>query len=207
MSDGRLCEYCREVRPLTAFKLNRVGTTARRICKRCAKRKERRKNGCRLRTEMHANRRIKVYARRTSPRCNLIRDHPDREWARQYRNGLFRAKYARDPDAERQRMQVYKQAHPEIAGRHRGGRNRLAAARSSDGTLTREILRDMISRATTCEYCGCNLAETKKSFEHKIPLSRGGKHSIANVIVACWPCNRAKHALTPEEWAARRRSA
>ena len=48
-----------------------------------------------------------------------------------------------------------------------------------------------------CRYCG----ETGEPFEidHVVPWSRGGEHSINNLVVACRPCNRAKHDRTPSE--------
>jgi 5-methylcytosine-specific restriction endonuclease McrA len=209
--DGKLCAQCNEVRSLNCFSTNGPSQSLRRLCRRCCKANARRKAGCRLRSEIHADgerRKLELANNRKKWLCcNLIAEHPDRGWARQYTNGLYRAKYARDPDAERQRMQVYKQAHPDVAGRHLGGSNRLKAATVSDGTLTREVLRAMIAGAVECAYCGVDLRTTKKSFEHVIPLSRGGLHSIGNVIVCCWPCNRSKHARTPEEWRASERTA
>lgn len=48
-----------------------------------------------------------------------------------------------------------------------------------------------------CAYCG---KEAKLTLDHVIPLSRGGKHSIANVVPACEHCNKSKGNKTLEEW-------
>lgn len=201
----KVCALCGEERDVSNFSTNgRDGQSLRRVCRRCQKARQRRREGCRLRSDVQAAALERANRPKEPKRglcCNIIAEHPDREWARLYRNGLFRAKYARDPEAERQRMQIYKQAHPEIAGKHRGGRNRLAAARTSDGTLTREVLKAMMDGATHCGYCLADFRFAKKSFDHIIPLSRGGKHSIDNVMVCCWPCNQRKHARTPQEFA------
>jgi 5-methylcytosine-specific restriction endonuclease McrA len=47
-----------------------------------------------------------------------------------------------------------------------------------------------------CCYCG----SPSTSIDHIEPLSRGGKHSTKNLQVICWPCNRAKAAMSNEEY-------
>lgn len=53
-----------------------------------------------------------------------------------------------------------------------------------------------------CAYCG-----TKPDvlhMDHLIPLKRGGRHSIGNVIPSCQPCNSAKGTWIPYAWKVRR---
>lgn len=48
-----------------------------------------------------------------------------------------------------------------------------------------------------CVYCGTRaLALTQ---DHVVPLSRGGAHTMSNIVPACQPCNSRKNARTPEE--------
>lgn len=49
-----------------------------------------------------------------------------------------------------------------------------------------------------CYYCG---TKTKMTMEHMIPLSKGGSHSKDNIVPACMPCNRKKHANDNYEFA------
>lgn len=51
-----------------------------------------------------------------------------------------------------------------------------------------------------CAYCSCNLTVDNIAAEHVIPLSRGGKHSKANIVLACHDCNRLKHTRTSCEF-------
>ena len=44
--------------------------------------------------------------------------------------------------------------------------------------------------AWCCAYCG--RADLLLTIDHKVPLSRGGKHVIGNVVPACGPCNSSK---------------
>ena len=47
-----------------------------------------------------------------------------------------------------------------------------------------------------CYYCNCELDE-KKHLDHYIPLSKGGTHSIDNVVWSCASCNLKKGAKVP----------
>jgi len=59
-----------------------------------------------------------------------------------------------------------------------------------------KILR--LAQNGSCAYCSKN--DVKLTVEHMLPLSRGGKHCFANVILACTTCNFNKHNKTLEEW-------
>jgi 5-methylcytosine-specific restriction endonuclease McrA len=48
-----------------------------------------------------------------------------------------------------------------------------------------------------CFYCGSTDSLT---LDHVIPIARGGKHSIGNLVVACKPCNSQKNKRTIQEW-------
>jgi hypothetical protein len=49
-----------------------------------------------------------------------------------------------------------------------------------------------------CAYCGGN--EDGIHMDHVIPLSRGGRHAIGNVLPACQACNLSKGAKLVAEW-------
>jgi hypothetical protein len=57
----------------------------------------------------------------------------------------------------------------------------------------KEILR---RDAHQCQYCG---NKKQLTIDHVIPLSRGGKHTWNNVVIACSTCNSRKGNKTPEE--------
>lgn len=48
-----------------------------------------------------------------------------------------------------------------------------------------------------CFYCGNN---SHIEIDHIIPVSRGGRHSVGNLVAACRSCNRSKGARTIMEW-------
>ena len=48
-----------------------------------------------------------------------------------------------------------------------------------------------------CFYCGSN---ERIEADHIVPISRGGRHSIGNLISACRSCNGSKHNKLLVEW-------
>lgn len=52
-----------------------------------------------------------------------------------------------------------------------------------------------------CYYCGARLdSETSYTIDHIVPQSRGGLHSLENVVPACKSCNSAKGTKFLEEF-------
>jgi len=50
-----------------------------------------------------------------------------------------------------------------------------------------------------CQYCGIKLSSSELTYDHLIPVSRGGKKNWDNIVTCCVPCNRIKSNRTPKE--------
>lgn len=50
-----------------------------------------------------------------------------------------------------------------------------------------------------CAYCGKETDDVSRSLDHIMPQSRGGEHTLENLVVCCRRCNSAKRDRTPEE--------
>ena len=50
-----------------------------------------------------------------------------------------------------------------------------------------------------CQYCGRKLPPSQLTFDHVIPVARGGHKGWDNIVTCCIPCNRKKGDHTPEE--------
>jgi 5-methylcytosine-specific restriction endonuclease McrA len=50
-----------------------------------------------------------------------------------------------------------------------------------------------------CHYCGQKFSKELLTMDHLIPISRGGKSTKGNIVVACKACNTEKKNLTPVE--------
>jgi 5-methylcytosine-specific restriction endonuclease McrA len=59
----------------------------------------------------------------------------------------------------------------------------------------------MVKAQQQCPYCYTVITPRNFSMDHRVPLSRGGLHDIANVTICCKACNTAKGQLTDQEYA------
>lgn len=50
-----------------------------------------------------------------------------------------------------------------------------------------------------CQYCGNTRRSDELTFDHVIPVSRGGGKSWDNIVTACIDCNRKKGGRTPRQ--------
>lgn len=50
-----------------------------------------------------------------------------------------------------------------------------------------------------CQYCGHKGRTDELTFDHVIPISRGGRKAWENIVTACIACNNRKSGRTPEE--------
>lgn len=54
-----------------------------------------------------------------------------------------------------------------------------------------------------CHWCGTD-CKSSYHIDHYFPLSKGGKHEIENMVIACPKCNLEKNAKCPYEFAKQR---
>jgi 5-methylcytosine-specific restriction endonuclease McrA len=50
-----------------------------------------------------------------------------------------------------------------------------------------------------CQYCGHHFGPSHLTFDHVLPVARGGRKGWDNIVTCCIPCNRTKGDRTPEE--------
>jgi 5-methylcytosine-specific restriction endonuclease McrA len=51
----------------------------------------------------------------------------------------------------------------------------------------------------TCQYCGKRFAPSQLTFDHVLPVARGGRKAWDNIVTCCISCNRLKGDRAPEE--------
>lgn len=56
----------------------------------------------------------------------------------------------------------------------------------------RDARRALHRTGNACAYCRTPFGEQPCEWERVIPISRGGRHSIGNLLPSCRPCNRTK---------------
>jgi 5-methylcytosine-specific restriction endonuclease McrA len=50
-----------------------------------------------------------------------------------------------------------------------------------------------------CQYCAQRFSPAQLTFDHVMPVARGGHKGWDNIVTCCIPCNRRKGNRTPEE--------
>jgi 5-methylcytosine-specific restriction endonuclease McrA len=200
MEQSKACIDCKQVKPLTEFlkdKYKKSGFKAR--CLPCG----RIKNGFKGSLDAPRNNRSKI-GEAKSP-AQLYKDwvsaNPDK---RQKSNLRFRnnpknkqihaekmRKYRLDnPDA----YQNWVKNNPEKANANWNRRRKYFIEANLYAISKKEIAK---LYASPCFYCG---SIKKIQADHVMPISRGGKHSIGNLVPACQPCNLNKKDKTIMEW-------
>lgn len=76
---------------------------------------------------------------------------------------------------------------------------RLQRATQSDGTVSSGTYKQLYAQKF-CHYCEEFVDSSERTVDHVIPLSRGGTHSVSNLVMACGSCNYSKQGRTPEEF-------
>lgn len=72
-------------------------------------------------------------------------------------------------------------------------------AQEASGLTTAELRDWETAQAKVCFWCDTDCTEGHH-VDHFEPLSRGGLHEIANLVIACPTCNLRKQAMPPERW-------
>lgn len=120
-----------------------------------------------------------------------------------------RKRYGPD-DKARARAKKWREAHPEIFRKRIAAwhsKNPLAAtetarkrrSRKAEAGVFHVTVRDLTRLLQRQQFkCGLCLSSEfigGKELDHIIPISRGGRHSIGNLMWLCHKCNRKKHTL------------
>lgn len=113
-----------------------------------------------------------------------------------------RLDYQRHPDAHRERRRAYRAAYPAKARQHARNYQHRRRARMVEAGAFRVTLRDwrrLVQRYRgCCAYCGDR--PRRLEADHIMPIARGGRHCIGNILPACKVCNQAKGSRYLVEW-------
>lgn len=125
--------------------------------------------------------------------------------ARQETNKAAKSAYDREyrkrnPEKNLERARRWQKANPQK--RKAIVHNYTARRRTQEvgGVSTSELARWTAAQKKICYWCG---TPCSKGFhvDHYIPLSKGGRHDLANLVIACGPCNLKKNAKDPLDFA------
>jgi 5-methylcytosine-specific restriction endonuclease McrA len=114
--------------------------------------------------------------------------------ARQKQYAIAYRKANRDTLNAKQR--AYYHRRPQEVSQAAGQRNRARRLRTPLNTLTASQWKAIKAHyGSRCVYCGQR--SERLTQDHIIPLSKGGTHTVQNVVPACRSCNSKKQAGPP----------
>lgn len=99
----------------------------------------------------------------------------------------------KNPEAVAAATAKYLAKNPELI-RNKSAKRRALKKQNGCYLVTAKELKRLY--AMPCFYCGA----TAKHLDHVVPISRGGSHSIGNLVPACASCNLLKSDKTITEW-------
>lgn len=132
-----------------------------------------------------------------TPEQRAEQERRRREYVREYNKAYYR----RNREARIAWQREWARNHPgERRARHER-RARLIRENPGYAPFTaREWGRVLAQYRHACAYCGAT--DLALQMDHVIPLTRGGRHAIGNVVPACKPCNVSKYNHFLSEWKA-----
>ena len=196
----KVCRKCNAEKPASAFDVNvKVSSGYFSTCQECRRARAnawKAENKDRIRAYEEANRDYlrelrKDWARRNPDRYQTIRKR-HYEGHKEYYARKARAWYAANRDRSLARSHAYFRTE---SGKIR---RRLAASKyralRKEGDATLEEINALMQRQTKCAYCKKKFTgKMPATIDHVIPLSKGGLHTISNLVLACRSCNSRKH--------------
>lgn len=193
----RTCQNCFETKALSLFGIDRSKKTGyKSICLACIRVRSNSKldpNHPRIETYTGLTK-AELYARwkQKNPerRKEINKKSKDKPENKQKRAEHMRAYRLKNPDAYRN----WVQNNPEKANANWNRRRKKLKEGGIFAITNKEMTRLYES---ACFYCG---GKQNIQVDHILPVSRGGRHSIGNLISACKPCNMSKGSKTNMEW-------
>ena len=96
----------------------------------------------------------------------------------------------------------YRQLHKErhlAAHRVRMFEYRNRKAVTDDGSITEEFLVELYA-TEECFYCKKITQRESRTADHRVPLNKGGTHSVLNLVMACVACNCSKQDMSEADF-------
>jgi Restriction endonuclease len=132
-----------------------------------------------------------------------------KEWAKEYRtknrdacNKTVKEWRKKNPEKSKASSRNYFKKHPDklraMHAKRRALENKAPLGDLKAITAWEATWRK--AKSVECYWCGKKFPGKKCRPDHVIPLSRGGAHSLENLVTACHSCNSSKHAKMPDKF-------
>lgn len=206
MHEYKTCSKCKQVIDLKLFAKNKATKSGYgAICKSCFNARAREYN--KRNPDKRLAREQKYHAKNPEKRKQLWAAYYAKnkkvllEKQKEFANRnpeVVRAKYRKYKIANREQIvkknKNYRDKNPQM---HRAALQRRRTKIRQSGICkisSKEIAKLYSNR---CFYCQ---SADKITLDHVVPISRGGRHSIGNLVAACSSCNSSKNNRFITEW-------
>jgi len=215
----KYCNKCQIDKPLNEFsKSKRYKDGLQTKCKACAKQyEENNKERITVRKKQHyesnkveSSTRCKKY-REENKQCIATRTKQWRENNREKISELKRQYYEEHKDGH---IKQYREINKEkmISQRkqyHQTKKGKASKVNSEhkrravkkQGDVTTPQLLELQQTAKICYWCNTSLKNKVVHIDHYVPLSKGGEHTLSNLVISCAKCNLSKSSKDPIEFA------
>lgn len=198
MDNSKLCRSCNQGLPLSLFgKDAKFKDGLRSVCKDC--------NNAKATSYYLANKATIAIKASMRFQQQMLENPDDCRKAAAAKQARFRAKnpekskatytrwLSRNPGANYQATKKWRANNPD-AVLAANERRRALKANAPTFAITAKDVEKLLRKP--CAYCG----KPSQHLDHVIPLSRGGSHSIGNLVQACASCNTSKNNKFIMEW-------
>ena len=204
MTEYKACSKCKQVKPLSDFHKSKAAKSGHKpscqLCKQKANKIYRAENTELIKAINKAwcaknPRKLKEYALKSS-KYYLENPSKRKEYYQKNREKLVarhRQWRANNYEKARQIEKTYRSSNPHV-GRLQSQKRR--ALKKANGCYLVSVKESKRMLQSPCFYCG----QPSKHLDHVVPLSRGGSHSIGNLVPSCITCNISKNKKTIMEW-------
>lgn len=194
------CNKCKEIKTLDNFRASPRGINGvRSDCRKCNN-LSRQQWG--LNNKEHISKRNKDwYAKNIDIKSKYDKEYRKTESGKKsQRDGS--KKYRQSENGKKNQAEGKKRYKKTLKGKI-SNKNYLHRRRINQkkGDVTNKELLELQQNSKVCYWCNEPLKNKKVHIDHYIPLSKGGEHTLSNLVVSCAKCNQTKNAKDPIEFA------
>lgn len=121
-----------------------------------------------------------------------------RRSSKEYTARSWKEYYEANSERLKQRAKDYALQNPERVKLHKAKRSAVTRGSKAYTVTVRDRQRMLDRYRNCCAYCDSTL--TVVHWDHVLPVSRGGTHSMGNLLPTCPSCNLQKSSKTLREW-------
>lgn len=132
----------------------------------------------------------------------VLNKHIAVEYSKQYRTSnkeylLYKKKEYRQNNKDIIKDSGKKYRSTAIGRASKINNNHKRRSLTKQGDVTKEQILHIQQNTKVCYWCKCSLKNIDIHIDHYVPLSKGGHHTISNLVVTCNKCNMSKHTKDP----------